>query len=727
MSLSMKKPVKIRQHDITDCGVACLASIAEYRGLKFNISTLRMLANTDRDGTNLLGLIEAASKIGFIAKGVRCPPENLRHIPVPAIAHIKLKNGFLHFIVIYRVRNKKLVLMDPADGSIRKIYLKDFISKWTGILVLLVPGTDSKKGNFRVSSLRRIIELIQSHYGLFIQAFLGAAVYSILGLSVSVYVQKIVDNILPEQNLNLLNLLSIIVLLILGFRTYISVIKSHYLLKTGQHIDGTLIMGYYWHLLRSPARFIDTMRTGELISRINDAVKIRAFISNSMIDIVVSTLTIIVSIILACFISIRIAALLLIILPLFGLIFWLFNRFNRSNLREVMEKSADFESQLVESLNNISTIRYLNSENQSFDKAEGTFARFLSQIYINGRNSILANNGTSFLAGLATISLLWTGSVFVFRQDLTPGQLMLLYSLFGYLLGPLSSLVMMSRTIQDALIAADRLFQILDIEEEIDNSKYLVNLKSDTGYDIHFENVTFGYGNRAELLRNLNFKIISGEMTGIAGESGSGKSTIAALLMRIYPVKSGRIRVGDTDILDVELSSLRKIIGIVPQRIDLFSGNFIDNIVQDIRNIDIRKVHKVCEEAGILEFIDSLPSGFYTKIGERGYTLSGGEIQKIAIARALYRDPSILIMDEATSSLDPNAEIIIRRLIRSLKAQSKTIILIAHRLNSLMHCDKIICLHDKAVAEYGSHIELLKKQGYYCKLWHNQFARDLIE
>jgi ABC-type bacteriocin transporter len=723
----MKKPVKIRQHDITDCGAACLASIAEYYGLKYNISKLRMFACTDKDGTNLLGLIEAANIIGFIAKGVRCPPENLMHIPVPAIAHVKLKNGFLHFLVIYSAGNKKLLLMDPSDGSIRKIYIKDFVSTWTGILLLLSPGPDFKQGNYKINSFRRILRLIQSQSGLFLQAFLGAAVYSILGLSISVYVQKIVDNILPDQNINLLNLLSIIVLLILGFRIYISVLKNLYLLKTGQYIDGTLIMGYYRHLLRSPARFMDTMRTGELISRINDAVKIRTFISNSMIDLIVSALSIIVSIILACFISMRIATLLLIIIPLFGIIFWLFNKFNRSNLRKVMEKSADFESQLVESLNNISTIRFLNCEKQAFDKAERTFAGFLSDIYVSGRNSMLANNGNYLLAGIATIVLLWAGSVLVFRQDLTPGQLMLLYSLFGYLLGPLSSLVMMSRTIQDALIAADRLFQILDVEVDNTNAEHLVNLKSDTRYDIHFENVAFGYGNRPECLKNINFQIKCGEITGIAGESGSGKSTIAALLMRIYPVKSGRIRVGGIDITDVEPSSLRKIIGIVPQRIDLFSGNFIDNIVPDARKTDIIKVHRVCEQAGILKFIDSLPFGFYTKIGERGITLSGGEIQKIAIARALFRDPSILIMDEATSNLDPNAEIIIRRLIRSLKAQGKTIIIIAHRLNSLMNCDKIICLHDNIVAESGSHRELIEKQGYYCRLWDNQFTWDSIE
>ncbi len=723
----MRKPVKIRQHDITDCGAACLASVAEYWGLKHSISKLRILASTDKDGTNLLGLIQAAEKIGFIAKGVRCPPENLKHIPVPAIAHTKLKNGLLHFLVIYKVGKRKLVLMDPADGTLHKTDRIDFLPLWTGILILMTPGPNFQPGNHKIPAAQRILRLVLPHSGLFVQAFLGAAVYSTLGLSVSVYVQKIVDNILPDQNINLLHLLSIIVILILGFRIYISTIKSLFLLKTGQYIDGTLIMGYYWHLLRIPARFFDTMRTGELISRINDAVKIRSFISSSMIDLIVSGFTIIVSIVLACFISIRIAALLLIILPLFVLIFWLFNRFNRRNLREVMEKSADLESQLVESLNNIQTIRFLNSEKYAFEKTEWTFVQFLATIYTSGKNSIFANNGSNLVAGFATILLLWIGSVLVFSQEVTPGQLMLLYSLFGYLLGPLSNLVMMNHTIQDALIATDRLFQILDIEQEKNKGEYMVNLQADFMYDIHFEKVVFGYGNRPEILKNMSFNINGGEITGIAGESGCGKSTIAALLMRIFPVKSGRIRIGNFDIRDVESSSLRKIIGIVPQRIDLFSGNFIDNIASDARDTDITKVLHVCEQVGILKFIDSLPNGLYTKIGERGYTLSGGEMQKIAIARALYREPSILIMDEATSSLDPNAEITIRKLIQSIKVQGKTVIIIAHRLNSLIYSDRIICLHDNTVAESGSHSELLEKHGYYHKLWNNQFVRDFIE
>jgi ABC-type bacteriocin transporter len=723
----MRKRIKIRQHDITDCGVACLASIAEYYGLKCNVSKIRQMAFTDKDGTNLLGLIEAAEKLGFIAKGVRCQPGNLIHIPVPAIAHFKMSSGLMHFVVIYKTGKKKTLIMDPANGTFQNLSNEEFISLWTNILILLIPGEHFKAGNFKMPVFRRFLLLIHPHSGLLYQSFFGAAVYSILGLSVSVYVQKIVDNILPEQNINLLNLLSVIMILIVAFRIYIGVVKSIFLMKSGQFIDGSLILGYYRHLLELPSRFFDTMRTGELISRVNDAVKIRFFLSNTMVDFIVSAFTIIVSIILTCIISVKITALLLIIIPVFVIIYWLFNRLNKYTLRGVMENSAELESQLVESLNTISTIRYLNLEKKAFEKTESAFIQLLKTNYTASTYTIIANNGSVLLTGLATIILLWSGSALVFKQELTPGDLMLLYSLFGYLLGPLSNLVMTNRIIQDALIAADRLFQILDLERENDDNKCMIALPSETKIDIHFEHVTFGYGNKKNIIRDLNMMIKQGDITGIAGQSGCGKSTIAALLMKIYPVKTGRIRMGNFNICDIDPSSLRKTIGIIPQRIDLFSGNFIDNIFSGTGQPDIRKILHVCEQTGLMTLIDTLPNGLYTRIGERGFTLSGGEMQKVAIARALYRDPAILIMDEATSSLDPYAEKIIHNLVQTLKHQGKSTIIIAHRLNSLIYSDRIFCLHNNTVAEAGTHYELLELHGYYYKLWNSQFAPDFIE
>jgi ATP-binding cassette subfamily B protein len=723
----MRKKTKIRQHDITDCGAACLASIAEYYGLKYTIAKIRKMANTDKDGTNLLGMVEAAAELGFVAKGVRCSSENLINIPVPAIAHLKMSNGLLHFVVIYSVNSKKIMIMDPGDGEFHNLTHKEFISAWTHILILMIPNEHFQAGNFKTSVFRRLLMLIQPHSGILFLAFIGAAFYSILGLSVSIYVQKIVDNILPHQNRNLLNLLSIIMILLLGFRIYIGILKGLFLLKASQFIDGSLILGYFRHLLGLPSRFFDTMRTGELISRINDAVKIRFFLSNTMIDYVVSLFTIIASVILTCIISIKITAILVIIIPVFFIIYWIFNSLNKNTLRSVMENSAELESQLVESLNNITTIRFLNLEKDAHEKTESSFVQLLKNSYRAGTHLIFANNGSILLTGLSTIILLWSGSGLVFSQSLTPGDLMLLYSLFGYLMGPLSNLLTMNRTLQDALIAADRLFQILDLDHENESNKYLIQLPSEGKYDIFFEHVTFGYGNRKNIIRDLNMVIRQGQITGIAGQSGCGKSTLAALMMNIYPLKTGKIRIGPFDIRDINPSSLRSTVGIVPQRVDLFCGNFIDNICPGSRQPEMMRIIRVCEQTGLMSFIENLPNGFYTRIGERGLTLSGGEMQKVAIARALYRNPSVLIMDEATSSLDPIAETIIRNLIQTLKHEDKTILIIAHRLNSLIYTDRIICLNDNTIAETGTHYELLELHGYYYKLWNSQFAPDYIE
>jgi len=720
----MKRPVRIRQQDMTDCGAACLASIGDWYGVKHPISRIRQWSSTDQNGTNVLGMIEAAEKMGFLAKGVRCTTDNFHNIPMPLIAHLKMPNGLFHYVVVYHVKGSKIRYMDPADGSLNKIFSDEFRTLWTGVMIILTPCEEFHPENNRISVFRRFLRLIRPQSGFLIQAFFGAALYSILGLTISLYVQKIIDNILPERNTNLLNLLSVIMILVLIFRIFLGILKSIYLMKAGQFIDGSLILGYYRHLLKLRSRFFDTMRTGELISRINDAVKIRFFISNTAIELVVSSFTIIVSVILTVFISLKISAIIIVAIPAFILVYSLFNSANKRMLRKVMEKSADLESQLVESINGIATIRYLGLEELAFNKTESAFVQLLSSTYTAGKHGIFANHGSSMLAGLVTIILLWTGSLLVFRQELTPGELMLLYSLFGYLLGPVSALINMNRTIQDALIAADRLFQILDLEHDKKDQRYMIHLQPEIANDIRFEHVSFRYGNRNDIFNDLNLNILRNEITGITGESGCGKSTIAALLMNIYPVRSGRIRIGKYDIRDIHSDSLRNTIGIVPQRIDLFTGNFIDNIAPGIHQPDMKMILNLCELTGLHALIDSLPDGLCTPLGERGLGLSGGEMQKIAIARALYRNPSILILDEATSSLDSHSEAIIRNLNFDFRKDGKALIIIAHRLTSLSGTDRIICIHDGKAAESGPHHELIQRQGHYYRLWNNQFSSD---
>ena len=276
----MKKPIKIRQRDITDCGAAALASVVAYHNLKMPVSRIRQLASTDRKGTNILGMIEAASKLGFEAKGVRGEFSSLLSIPMPAIAHVVINGVLHHYVVIYKATVKVIQVMDPADGEVHNYTHDEFKKIWSGVLVILWPRADFHPGGAKHSLSSRFWFLVLPHKIIMIQALAGALVYTLLGLTTSIYVQKIVDYVLIDANRNLLNLMSLVMIAFLMLQTFIGITKNIITLRTGQAIDGQLILGYYKHLLRLPQQFFDTMRVGEIVSRINDAVKIRAFVND---------------------------------------------------------------------------------------------------------------------------------------------------------------------------------------------------------------------------------------------------------------------------------------------------------------------------------------------------------------------------------------------------------------------------------------------------------------
>jgi ABC-type bacteriocin/lantibiotic exporter with double-glycine peptidase domain len=548
----------------------------------------------------------------------------------------------------------------------------------------------------------------------------GALVYSILGLSVSIYVGKITDYVLVDENLNLLNLMSIIMILLLILRTFIGSMKSIIALKTGQRIDAALILGYYKHLLHLPQHFFDTMRVGEIISRVNDAVKIRNFINNVSIDLTVNIMILVFSVFLMFVYSWELALITLTSAPLFLLIFWGFNCLNRKYQRKIMESSADLESQLVESLNSIATIKRFGVENFANLKTENRFVVLLKNTFCSIYGSILANNGVQFVSSGITIVVLWVGSSLVIGKTITPGTLMLFYTLVGYVVSPISSLITSNQTIQDALIAADRLFQIMDLEVE-EESILSFDLEPDMIRDIVFENVYFRYGSRKQVFEKLNLRIEAGKTTAIVGESGSGKTTLVSLLQHIYSVQEGEIHIGSYMVQRLTNKSLRRYIGSVPQQIELFAGTIIENIALGDFNPDMKKITNIIDQLGLKDFVDSLPNGYNTPIGEHGASLSGGERQRIAIARILYKDPMILIFDEATSSLDSISERYVKKALDSLAKQGKTIIVIAHRLSTIKTANNIIVLNQGKVAESGNHQTLLALNGIYSRLWHEQF------
>ncbi len=708
--------IRIKQRDIADCGAACIASVAMFYRLQVPVSRIRQYAGTDKKGTNVTGMIEAAEKLGFQAKAAKGSTDSLLKIPLPAIAHIILKNGLHHYIVIYKTTHKKISYMDPSDGLIHCISYTAFKEIWSGVLILLLPDEKFKKGIHAISNATRFWQLIQPHSAIMIQALIGALLYTILGLSTSIYIQKLIDFVLVEGNLRLLNLLSIVMILILIFQLIIGSYKTIFGLQTGQMIDARLILGYYKHLLQLPQRFFDTMRVGEIISRVNDAVKIRDFINSVALGIIVNTLIVVFSLIVMFLYYWKLALLILIIIPIYLILYWISNRVNKKWQRKLMEESAELETQLVESLNAAGTIKRFGLEAFANEKTETRFFRLLNSIYKSSIYSLYIGTSSEFFTRLFTIGLLWAGSYFVINRELSPGELLSFYALIGYFTGPASALIGANRQIQDALIAADRLFEIIDLETE-STSETSIHLSPEQTGDIIFNDVHFRYGPRSMIFQGLTLHIGKGKSTAIIGESGSGKSTLLSLLQKLYPLKTGSIYIGGINIQQISYKSLRERIAIVPQHIDLFSGTVTENIAIGDPEPDMQKILLLTQMLGIHSFIEQLPNSYHSIITEQGSNLSGGQKQRIAIARALYRNPEILLMDEATSSLDPHSEQQVQQTLEWYKQQGKTIIIIAHRLSTIRYCDQIIVLEKSQLVEQGTHETLLENNGVYTRLW----------
>ena len=714
----MKSSTLIKQHDMRDCGAACLASVAGHYGLQLPIAKIRQLCHTDKRGTNALGLIQGLEQMGFNAKGVKASLENLPQAPLPAIAHTIFKEQYQHYVVIYKVHKGKISVMNPAYGKIETYTTEEFAKIWTGVLILLEPNEYFEQRNEKTGLYQRFYQLIQPHRSILLQALVGAIFYTLLGLSTSIYIQKITDYVLVDGNRRLLNLLSLIMIVLLLFQIFLGVMKSVLTLQTGQKIDKYLILGYYKHLLKLPQRFFDTMRVGEIISRVNDAVKIRTFINDVSIQIVVNVFIVLFSFALMFTYYWKLALIVALVIPFYLGIYAITNWLNKKVERRMMEESAELESHLVESLNAVKTIKQFGAEFYANNKTDIHFSTLLKTIYKSVLNSLFSGNTSEFVSRIFTIVLLWVGAGYVIDREITPGELLSFYALIGYFTSPVSQLIGMNKSIQNALIASDRLFEIMDLEQEEVTDK--IELTAEQIGNINFENVTFSYGSRREVFKDFSCVIQKGKTTAIVGESGSGKTTLATLIQNLYPVNSGKITIGDYEVQYLSHYSLRTLIGVVPQQIDLFSGNVIENIAFGEDFPDMQRVIDLTKQLGILSFIEQLPNGFQTHLGENGSQLSGGQRQRIAIARALYKNPEILILDEATSSLDTDSEQVIQATLNELKRTGKTLIVIAHRLSTIAHSDTILVLRNGQLIEQGTHQELLARETTYKAMWEKQ-------
>jgi len=463
------------------------------------------------------------------------------------------------------------------------------------------------------------------------------------------------------------------------------------------------------------------MRIGEIISRINDAVKIRNFINDVSINFILNIFIVVLSFVLMFIYSWRLALIMLIAVPIYSAIYFIVNKLNKKTERNVMEKAALLEANLVESLGATYTIKVMGAEGYANYKTEISFVELLKTVFRSGKNSIFASFSSDGISKIFVLVLFWIGSYLVIDTQITMGELFLFYALVGYFNQPVTSLIQTNTTIQNALIAADRLFEIMDLERE-DEVERRINITEDNIKSITFKDVHFRYGSRKMVFEGLNLNIEKGKITVLTGESGSGKSTIISILQSIYPIQSGKVLVGDINLQQISMHSLRSSFISIPQQIDLFKGTLLENIAIGEYEPDVQRISSLITSLKFDEFIDELPNGLGTYVEEKGVNFSGGQKQKIGILRAFYKNSEVILLDEATSALDLKSEQNVLSVLKDYASEGKTILFITHRPSIMKKADKILFLKNKLIVEEGNYKDLLSKKSLFHSFINNTIS-----
>lgn len=713
------KRVIIKQHDATDCAAACLASVGAFFHLYWPIEQIRRESGTQKTGTNIKGLIEAARTMGIEATAMRCASEKDRKafswasLPVPSMVLIEKENFLLHFVVFYGTAGGKLLIMDPARSALQKIKPDKLDKCWTGVVVSFRPLPQQfKTGDYRIRFGTKAKEIIKDNFKALSGCFAAAVICTLLGFYTAIYIQQLLDRVIPSANGGLLNKLSACLSGAMLLYLILSTVRGFLLVRTSLRIDSRLILDYYKHVIYLPQSFFDQRPVGEIISRINDAFKISAFLSNTLISVILCVIIIACTFVLLFSYYWKLALICFLSVPLYALTYYCFNRLNRKTRRKSMEASAGFESQLVASLQAVTNLKCFAAERYAINKTREKFDKLMATVKQSGYNTIRSGTGTDSISKGLSLALLWMGAAFVFRNELSIGELMSFFTLSAYYSEPISQLIAFNLNYQDARIAASRLFEIMELPAESTGEKCPAEAKTPaeakapaegTSWtetktpaeakapekakipvrEVLFKDVTYNYPGRGNLFEGLNWELPIGEISVLQGESGCGKTTIAHLLMRLYECRAGQILFNGTDSRRVDLEQWRSIFSIVPQRIEIIGGSLLDNLVLGSEKPDYDIIKDLCRQTGIDDFINKLPQGLLTPTGEQGIRLSGGQRQQIALVRALYRDPEILILDEATSSLDGKSAKHIKQCIEQFHAKGKTVLIIAHTLRYL--------------------------------------------
>ena len=711
-----------QQLDMTDCGAACVSMIASHYGKRVSIAEIREQAGTDIIGTNLNGLLMAAKKYGLKGTAVKGTREAITPVlPVPFIVHMHIireeDNWVDHYVVIKKVSKKTIEIWDPDPiYKKQKLTYDKFFESWTGYAVFFEPSADFKKSDKKDNLLLKFIPVFLPHIKTLVFSFLASVLLLAFGIVSSFYYKYVFDEVIYSKAAFSLHTLTAGILLVIIIQTLIETVRSCLLSHFSFKTDLQLNFSYLSHIFSLPLSFFESRKSGEVLSRLGDLDKIKQTLSSAALSGVMDVVMLVVSGPILFTINSRLFGISIATVGIASVVSIIYAKIYKSYYAKSMSQNADVQSYLYESLNGVATVKALNAEeivNIEYEKKKMTA---VATGWTLNRYGISQGLVSGLISGISGILVYWIGCSAIISGTMSFGTLITFNSLLGYFTGPLFRLINIQNQVQEALVAAERVGEILELEKEKDDSIQYMKPEKIEGH-IKFEDVTFAYGSRRPVYEHLNLEIPAGSWTAFVGPSGSGKSTFVKLILKFYEANEGRVFLDGNDIRDIDTSYLRSKIGYVPQDIFLFSGTVRENIALHNPDASLENIIEAAKKAGAHEFIEKLPKRYETVLGEHGGGLSGGEKQRLALARALLGNPSLIILDEATSSLDTVSEMEIHKVIRQLKNEKISVILIAHRLTTVTGCDKIFVMKDGQIVEHGSHIQLLNEHGLYSEMW----------
>lgn len=695
----------VLQHSEEDCGAACIATVAKHHGRTFAITRIREAVGTGQFGTSLVGLRRGAQALGFNARQVRATPQlldKLDQAPLPAVIHWK---GY-HWVVLYGKKGKKYALADPAIG-IRYLTHEELTQGWAnGVMLLLVPDETRfyQQESDKVGGFGRFLARVLPYRHILTEAFFINLVMGLLSLATPFLIQVLTDDVLVQGDTNLLTTFAIGVAAINIFTSTLKLVQSNLIAHFAQRLELGLILDFSRQILRLPLTYYEARRSGEMVSRLRDIEEINQLVSQVVIGFPSQLFIAAISLIFMLLYSPKLLVLAVVIGLLMNLSTIIFLPSLRQKIRKLLVLKAENQGLLVENFKGVLTLKTANATPQAWEEVQSQFGTLTNLTFRTIQIAIINNVFSGLVSGLGNIALLWYGSSLVISQEITIGQLLAFNAMNANVTTFITTVINFVDEFARAQTATQRLTEVIESTPEDENDQKKPWAEISGNADIICNNINFHHTGRADLLKDFSLTIPGG-ITALIGKSGCGKSTLAKLIAGLYPLQSGNICLGIYNLRDLSLECRRQQVVLVPQEPHFWSRSILDNFRLSYPNATFEQIVIACKIASAEEFISELPDNYQTVLGEFGVNISGGQKQRLAIARAIVTNPPILILDESTSALDPVLEAQVLDKLLSYR-QGKTTIIISHRPRVIQRADFIVFLEKGQLKMQGSPEEL---------------------